>query len=161
MAALPLHPEAEPLAFLLGTWRGRGRGEYPTIETFDFEEETRFWHVGASFLYYHLRTWSPSGGEHLHSELGFWRAHPGGGVDVTLAHPLGLTEVAEGTNRGGQIELSSTSVARTPVGASAVTALERRYRISGDVMDYEVQMATDETPLVLHIVGTLERVTNP
>ena len=62
MAELPLHPDAEPLAFLLGTWRGTGRGEYPTIETFDFEEETRFWHAGASFLYYHLRTWSPSAG---------------------------------------------------------------------------------------------------
>ena len=77
---------------------------------------------------------------------------------MTLAHPLGLTEVAEGTNRGGQIELSSTSVARTPVGASAVTSLERRYVVSGDVMDYEVQMATDGTPLVLHITGRLERV---
>ena len=71
----PLHPDAEPLRFLLGTWRGRGRGEYPTVETFDFEEETAFSHAGAAFLSYRLRTWSPASGAHLHSELGFWRAH--------------------------------------------------------------------------------------
>jgi hypothetical protein len=82
-------------------------------------------------------------------------------VDVTLAHPLGLTEIGEGTLAGGRIELASTSVERTPQGASPVTALERRYSVSGDTMEYEVLMATDAVPLVLHIVGTLERVTNP
>jgi hypothetical protein len=117
-------PDADlrSLAGLLGTWRGRGRGEYPTIETFDFEEETRFWHAGAGFLYYHLRSWAPGSGMHLHSELGFWRAGPGGRVDVTLAHPLGLTEVADGTIRDGVIELASVSVERAPEDAAGRAA---------------------------------------
>ena len=97
---LLLHADLGSLAGLVGTWRGGGRGEYPTIDTFAYEEETRFWHAGAAFLYYHLRSWSPKSGAHLHSELGFWRAGAGGRVDVTLAHPLGLTEVAEGTVSG-------------------------------------------------------------
>jgi hypothetical protein len=155
--ALTPHADLGPLADLVGTWRGRGRGEYPTIETFDFEEETRFWHAGAGFLYYHLRSWAPETGAHLHSELGFWRAGAGGRVDVTLAHPLGLTEVADGTIRDGTIELASVSVERTPVDAAPVTLLERRYTLAGDVLDYEVSMATDSVPVVLHIVGRLER----
>ena len=155
---LPLDAGLEALAGLVGTWRGRGQGEYPTIEEFEFEEETRFWHAGAEFLYYHMRSWSPGSGAHLHSELGFWRCGPGGRVDVTLAHPLGLTEVADGTVRGGTIELSSVSVERTPEDAAPVTALERRYSLVGDVLEYEVAMATDDVPVVLHIVGRLERV---
>jgi hypothetical protein len=153
----PALPDVGPLAVLLGTWRGAGRGEYPTMDAFPFEEETRFWHAGAGFLYYHLRSWNPGSGIHLHSELGFWRSLPGGGVDVTLAHPLGLTEVAEGTIRDGEIVLASTSVERTPQNASAVVALERRYLVSEDQLDYEVMMATDDVPLALHIVGRLRR----
>jgi hypothetical protein len=159
--AITPHADLSSLAALLGTWRGRGRGEYPTIETFDFEEETRFWHAGAGFLYYHLRSWAPESGMHLHSELGFWRAGPGGRVDATLAHPLGLTEVADGTIRGGVIELATVSVERTPEDAAPVTRLERRYTLAGDVLEYEVSMATDTVPAVLHIVGRLERVGGP
>jgi hypothetical protein len=154
----PSEPDVGPLTVLIGTWRGYGTGEYPTMETFPFEEETRFWHAGAGFLYYHLRSWSPDSEAHLHSELGFWRSLPGGGVDVTLAHPLGLTEVAEGTIRDGVIALASTSVERTPQNASSVVALERRYSVSENEIAYEVMMATDEVPLALHITGRLRRV---
>jgi hypothetical protein len=151
-------PELGALAALLGTWRGGGRGEYPTMDSFPFEEETRFWHPGAGFLYYHLRSWDPASGDHLHSELGFWRPAPGGRVDVTFAHPLGLTEIAEGTIADGEVRLSSRSVERTSENASPVTALERRYTISGDVLEYEVLMATERVPLALHITGALRRV---
>ena len=157
MTAAPLDPSLEPLAFLLGTWRGEGRGEFPTIEPFAFEEETRFWHEGGGFLAYSLRTWSPRTGAHLHSETGFWRPQPDGRLDVTLAHPLGLTEVAEGTIAAGEIHLRSRSVERTSAGASPTTALERRYLVDGDRIDYEVLMATDSVPLVRHIVGKLHR----
>jgi THAP4-like, heme-binding beta-barrel domain len=91
--APPLHPELEPLAGLLGTWRGGGAGEYPTISPFRYGEEVRFWHVGKPFLAYAQQPWSLEDGRPLHAETGYWRAEPGGAVELVLAHPTGILDL--------------------------------------------------------------------
>ena len=45
---------------------------------------------------------------------------------------------------------------RTGTG-SAVTALRRRYRLDGDVLSYEIDMAMDETAMSRHLVAELRR----
>src|SRR5680860_1663790 len=52
-----LHPDCVPVAWLLGTWYGNGRGEYPTIDAFQFGQECIFTHDGRSFLHYMSRAW--------------------------------------------------------------------------------------------------------
>ena len=155
-AAPPLHPDLAELAFLLGTWRGGGEGEYPTIDPFAYEEEIRFWHLGSRFLAYAQHAWAPGENQALHSELGFWRLAENGRVDLCLAHPLGLTEIAAGELVGSEARLASLDVPRGPAGLP-VTRLERRYRVEGDSLEYELWMATERTPLARHLTGRLER----
>jgi hypothetical protein len=38
-----------------------------------------------------------------------------------------------------------------------VTGLERRYRVEGDVLSYEVDMATSATPMTRHLTADLRR----
>lgn len=156
-AALALDERLQALAFLLGTWRGEGKGGYPTIESFDYEEELRFEHVGDTFLLYQQASWSPHDGGPIHFERGFLRPGEPGRIELTLAHPIGLTEIAEGTLDGTAFELTSTGVGRTATGLST-TAVIRRYHVEGDVMRYRTDMATHETPMALHLEGELHRV---
>ena len=52
-----LHADLNPLAWMVGTWRGKGRGEYPTIPAFEFAQEVVFNHDGRNFLNYFSRSW--------------------------------------------------------------------------------------------------------
>jgi hypothetical protein len=155
--APPLHPDVEPLAFLLGTWRGEGTGTYPTIQPFAYGEEVRFWHVGKPFLAYAQQTWAADDGRPLHAESGYWRAVAGGRVELVLAHPTGVVEVEEGTLSGERIELRTTSVARTAT-AKEVTALARVVERREGILSYAVDMAAVGQPLQHHLAAELRRV---
>jgi hypothetical protein len=150
-----IHRDLAPIAGLLGTWRGEGKGEYPSIESFGYGEEVHFWHVGKPVLGYQQRTWSEEG-RPLHGEMGFWRMTPEGLVELVLAHPLGVTEVAEGTVSGGRIEVASTAIGSAPT-AKEITRIERHLELEGDTLRYEVRMAAVGLPLSLHLAAELKR----
>src|SRR6185369_6394137 len=99
--AVPIHPQMEPLAPLLGTWTGRGRGDYPTVDAFEYEESVTFSHVGKPSFMYQQRTRSPVDGRPLHAEFGFWRLPKPDWIEVVLAIQSGIVEIDEGTLRLG------------------------------------------------------------
>ena len=155
--AVTLHPDLSSVQFLLGTWEGTGRGVYPTIETFAYGEEIRFWHVGKPFLAYAQRTWMVSDGRPLHAETGYWRFPPGGRVELLLAHPTGVVEIEEGTLAGSTIDLHSTVVGRTAT-AKDVRTLTRHIVVDGDVLRYTLDMEAVEQPMQRHLEAELHRV---
>jgi hypothetical protein len=152
-----LHEDLRPLAFLLGTWRGEGRGEYPTIDPFSYVEELTFDHVGDTFLRYQQESWASDDHAPIHFERGFLRPGVAGSIEFTLAHPIGLTEVSEGALAGTSFELTSIDMGRTTTGLTT-TSVIRRYDVDGDVMRYRTDMATDDTPVALHLEAELRRV---
>jgi len=151
-----LHPDIAPLGFLLGTWVGRGTGEYPTIETFHFGEEVRFAHVGKPFLFYLQRTWALDDGRPLHAEAGYWRHVGDGRVELVLAHPTGIAEIEEGRLDGTTLRLRTTRVAASGT-AKRVDALERDFDLDGDILRYAVRMSAVGLDLQHHLSAELRR----
>jgi hypothetical protein len=152
-----VHPDVEPLAFLLGTWKGEGDGWWPTTEPFRYGEEMTFEHVGDPFLMYSQRSWLVADGSPLHFERGFFRSAGPGRLEIVLAHPLGIVEVAEGTVSGSVVDVASTTVTFTRTG-SPVTELRRRMEATDGVLTYRLDMAMRDVELTRHLLAELTRV---
>src|SRR5919204_3392041 len=126
------------------------------MEPFRFRERMRFDHVKDAFLLYEQASWLLEDDAPLHFERGVVRSAGEGRVELVLAHPNGVAEVAEGTIHGTHIDVVSSTVARSAT-ASRVTALARRYRVEDDVLTYQLDMATETQPLTFHVRGELRR----
>jgi hypothetical protein len=155
-----LHPGVAALAPLLGSWSGRGSGEYPTIESFGYLEEVTFSHVGKPFLVYGQRTKADDDGRPLHAETGYLRMPSQDRVELVLAHPTGITEIQEGTlsitGTTLEFELSAIAIGRSS-SAKEVTALSRSIRVDGDEMTYTLRLGAVGQPLQHHLAATLHR----
>lgn len=159
-----LHASVQILAPLLATWTGSGRGEYPTIEPFEYDETITLGHVGKPFLAYQQRTNASDDGRLLHAESGYWRIPSVGLAEIVLAHPTGITEVLEGfaaPNSAGATDTLIVDVRSSAIGRSGsakdVSRTERTFEITGDVLRYTVRMAAVGQPLQHHLSATLHR----
>ena len=155
-----LHPDVAVLAPLLGTWEGRGAGEYPTIDDFEYLESITFSHVGKPFVAYTQRTRHPDSGLPMHAECGYLRVPAPGTIEIVMAQPTGLAEIYQGAVVGDTgpllIDVRSTSIGSTPT-AKEVTATERTISVTGDELHYTFRMAAVGQSLQHHLSATLQR----
>jgi len=150
-----LHPDLEPVRFLLGSWRGAGHGQYPTIDPFTYTEEVSY-QPGPDkpFLLYTQGTRGEHGAP-LHTEMGYVRMTRLG-PELVIAQPTGLAEVHRGVLERSSIEFRSISVQASPT-AKAVSRVVRRLTVVGDTLSYTLDMAYADVALTLHLEATPQR----
>ena len=157
MIAADLHPALKPVAFLLGTWRGEGEGQYPTIKPFRYREEIRFTHNGKPFLIYTQRTEAIDTGQPLHGEAGYLRLVGDDRVEFVIAQPIGFAEISLGRVNGQRIDVECASVGRTPT-AKPVTSISRSLWLEGETLQYELKMGMGDVRLARHLIASFRRV---
>lgn len=156
-----MHPNLMPVAALVGTFSGEGRGEYPTISDFHYREEVTFTDIGKPFLHYVQLTWTPDGASPMHTETGYLRVGEGGHVEMTIAQPTGQTELCEGKLEVEDGVLTMTFDNITVVNsttAKLVHETRRIYHLSGGQLATSFDMAAVGQELTRHLTSTLKRV---
>jgi len=153
-----IHPDAAPLAFLVGTWEGSGRGVYPTIDGFAYTEHVEITAPPKPFLAYRQRTRRAGTAEPLHMETGYLRVAGPGLVELIVAQPTGIAEVHSGSIHETTVHLRSTGVMGTPT-AKRVDTVERILTVDDDVLRYELHMGAVGEPHQIHLTAELHRVT--
>ena len=155
-----LHPDLMPLAWLIGTWRGKGRGEYPNIPGFQFAQEVSFNHDGRAFLNYFSRSWIIDENDEIvrpsASEVGFWRVKENNVLEVLLAHNTGIAEGWVGVVKGANIQLEMDQGYSSP-SAKIVTAGSRLYGLVKGELFTSYDMAAQGQTLQAHLWSSLER----
>ena len=155
-----LHPDLMPLAWLVGSWRGKGRGEYPNVPSFQFAQEVSFNHDGRPFLNYFSRSWIIDENNEIirpaASEVGFWRVKENNVLEVILAHNTGITEGWVGIVKGAKIQLEMDQGYSSP-SAKIVTAGSRLYGLVEGELFTSYDMAAEGQTLQAHLWSSLER----
>jgi hypothetical protein len=162
-----LHPALLGLLPLVGVWRGRGQGDYPTIEEFHYGQEVRFSHDGRPFLFYESRSWIIDADANpvrpAQREVGWWRPVIVDGkatdeLEVLTSAPTGIVELYAGLARGTtQWQMATDGIGRTAT-AKEVRGSQRLYGIVDGALLYTFDMAAVGQPLQVHLSARLERV---
>lgn len=156
-----VHPALAPLEFLLGIWRGSGRGCYPTIEPFEYTEQATYVPgPDKPFISYRQTTRRLGGdGAPLHAETGYVRPAGRGRAELVIVQPTGLVEVHAGAVRGNRVEFRTSLVGRSAT-AVEVTQVRRIVEVTDDIMTYRLDMEAVGRPIQTHLVAELARASD-
>jgi hypothetical protein len=155
-----LHPNCGPVAWLLGTWRGNGHGDYPTIDKYEFGQELIFAHDGRPFFHYFSRSWIiDESGEKVRDaalETGFLRCLEDGKVELLLSHNTGFVEIYYGDAGGGKLDVTTDAVVRSHTAKEYVAGKRLYGNVEGDLL-YAYDMAAMGQALQPHLWARLQR----
>ena len=152
----------EILHSLIGEWSGTGRGEFPTIEPFEYLETLRFSSDDRPFLYYEQKTQRRNSNQAdyipSHWESGFIRPLPNGQVELINSQSNGRQERLVGsleqTATGLIIRLGSAAILNDP----RMSETSRTILLEADTLHYTLSMGTTAVPgPAPHVEATLKR----
>jgi hypothetical protein len=149
------------LTLLEGTWAGEGRGQFPTITSFNYRETLTFTRRDEKTLAYEQRTHKRIDGQTewltSHWENGFIRVLDSGELELTSAQ-IGRTEVLVGKIETQGDLTRIHFVSKTITNDPRMVSSARRFDLEGDTLRYEMEMQTTKTDqLTLHLKIVLKR----
>jgi len=130
---------------LEGTWTGEGRGQYPTIMSFDYRESLVFTRRDEKTLAYEQRAQKRYDGQtewlESHWENGFIRILENGELELTVAQ-IGRTEVLIGAIEALDTMFRIHFVSKTIANDPRMVSSARTFELEGDSLRYEMEMQT-------------------
>ena len=150
------------LHLLIGEWSGTGRGEFPTIEPFEYRETLLFSSDGRLFLHFEQKAKRRNVGQTeyvpSHWESGFIRPLPNGEVELISAQTGGrlerLTGSLEQTETEIILRLRSTGFLNDP----RMLETSRTMILKRDTLHYTQDMHTTAVPQpAQHLEARLKR----
>lgn len=153
--------EVDAIRSLLGgSFQGEGRGGYPNISNFEYFETIDLVLSPKGFLAYRSTTKSKIDGSPMHTECGYLRVISQEGVELIIAQPTGLAEVATGAIfvDGGEVTLRLEAVPTVSPSAKAVGRTVRELRFGESTLNYNFHMETDKVEMTWHLSAELRRI---
>jgi hypothetical protein len=158
-----IRPSTQVLDLLEGTWRGNGRGGYPTVTSFDYHETLVFTRRDEKTLAYEQRAQKRYDGQtevlQSHWENGFISILENGDLQLVNIQIGGRSEILVGTVEELDalflIHFASKTLSNDPRMVSSA----RTFELEGDTLRYDMEMQTTKvnqsTP---HLKITLQRI---
>jgi hypothetical protein len=163
-----LQSAPEGLALLAGEWAGLGRGEYPTIHSFNYSESLRFQHdPDVPYLTYEQQTeLIDAQGQPIrrsHWEAGVIRPQDDGSLELACVQSGGRVEILRGIIQEQDVEAGKlwiTFESELIGNDGRVVRSSRDWRLNGSQLAYEMFMETTQAgALLFHIGSALVRKT--
>lgn len=144
---------------LIGKWEGKGVATFPSIQQTNYREQLIIEpHGDDRVLKVEQKTWR-SNGNILHWEAGFIRPIDDDTYEWGNAQNNGRTEVLRGTitvSTSLQLILAMDGVAFS--NDSRIKQSHRRFNVVGEVLEYNMSMATTAYPQIQpHLQSKLKR----
>ncbi len=155
----------EKLAKLHGSWKGKGKGKFPTIDSFEYEEHLHF-EVDLSYplIHYEQKTVLLPSEEPSHWESGFIRVLDSGMIEISNSQDSGRVEVLQGTMKNLSnisLEYEMEFVSIVLANDSRLVNTRRVIKVTNNTLEYSKFMATNTTekPMMLpHLHSILTKV---
>ena len=141
----PTHYTYQLLTLLEGTWTGEGRGQFPTVTSFDYRETLTFTRRDEKTLAYEQRTKKRYEGQaewlESHWENGFIRTLENQDLELVSAQ-IGRSEVLIGSTESLDSMIRVHFVSKSITNDPRMVSTARTFELVDDTLHYEMEMQT-------------------